>query len=167
MKNRLVVFRYIAFALEMILLAVLQSTPKLMPEIFGSKPLLLVAAALCFAGVEEVVPSTVLGAVCGVIADLSGTGRIGFFAVALTLCCYGISHLMNTRLRSNLFTLMLLSLGGVILIIGLYFVFFRLLAGVPDSGILFVNHYISRILYTYVCIVPLYFLNSFLKRRLT
>lgn len=165
MKTRLVIFRYIALALEIILLAVLECTPKLTPEILGSKPLLLAAAALSFAGVEEVIPSTVFGAVCGVVTDLSGTGRIGYFAFALTLCCYGISCLMNTRIRANIFTLMLLSLGAVTLMVGLFFIFFRLLSGVPDGWALFVNHYISRIVYTYVCIVPLYFLNRFLNRR--
>ena len=45
-SNNRAFFKYFAFSLEVILLAVLQSTPKLLPELFGAKPFLLFALAL-------------------------------------------------------------------------------------------------------------------------
>lgn len=167
MRSNRVFFRYFAFALEIILLWVLQSTPKLMPEVFGSKPLLLLAAALSFSVFCEPVPSIILGAVCGALCDLSSGGTVGWFAVALTHVCFAQSSLLGTYLNRNFITSSLLSLGSVAAVIGLYFVMFRLFAGVADSGQLFVERYLSRMAYTYLCFFPLYLLNGFLFRRLS
>ena len=166
MKSKRVFFRYFAFALEIILLWVLQSTPKLMPEVFGSKPLLLLASALSFSVFEEPAPAIILGAVCGALCDLSSGGTVGWFAVAMTLVCFAQAGLLGTYLNRNFITSSLLSLGSVAAVTGLYFVFFRLFAGVADCGQLFVEHYLSRIVYTYLCFFPLYLLNGFLHRRL-
>lgn len=166
MRSNRVFFRYFAFALEIILLWVLQSTPKLMPEVFGSKPLLLLAAALSFSAFEQPVPALILGAVCGVLCDLSSGGTIGWFAVSLTLVCFAQASLLNTYLNRNFITASLLSLGSVAAVIGLFFVMFRLFAGVGDSALLFVSRYLSRMAYTYLCFFPLYLLNGFLFRRL-
>lgn len=164
MKGSRVFFRYLAFALEITLLWVLQSTPKLMPEILHAKPLLLLAAALSFAVCEDVVPSVILGAVCGVLADLSAGGTVGYFAVAFTLVCFAQASLLDTYLNRNALTCSVLSLGSVVAVLGLYFVFFKLFAGIPDSGTLFVGHYLPRMGYTFLTFFPLYFLNRFLKK---
>ena len=164
MKTNRLFFRYLAFGLEIVLLWVLQSTPKLLPEILGAKPLLLMAAALSFAVCEDVIPAVILGAVCGVLCDLSSGGTVGYFAVALTLVCFVQSGLLDTYLNRNLLTGSVLSLGAVVLVLGLYFVFFKLLAGIPDSGALFVSHYLSRMGYTFLTFFPLFFLNRFLKK---
>ena len=42
-------FRYFSYSLLVILLYILQATPNLMPELFGSKPLLLLPLALAIA----------------------------------------------------------------------------------------------------------------------
>ena len=51
-------------------------------------------------------------------------------------------------------------------VVGLYFLLFRVFAGVPDSGALFVRHYLSRIGYTALVFFPLYFLNRFISSKL-
>ena len=87
-KSNCAFFRYLAFGFEILLLWVLQSTPKLMPEVLGSKPFLLLAAALSFAACSKAVPAIVLGAVCGALSDISANGTVGYFSVAFTLVCY-------------------------------------------------------------------------------
>ena len=67
MKIKLSFFRYLAYALEILIFCVLQDTPKLMPEIFGAKPLLLAALALSIAAFENKIPSLVFGALCGIL----------------------------------------------------------------------------------------------------
>ena len=57
-----------------------------------------------------------------------------------------------------------LSAGAVVLVLGLYFVFFRLFAGVPEAGVLFVSRYLMRMALTWLCFFPLYALNRFLVR---
>ena len=156
-KTNRAVFRYIAFGFEILLLWVLQSTPKLLPELPGSKPFLLLAAALSFAACSKPVPAVVLGAVCG---------TIGYFSVAFTLVCYASAVLLNTYLNRNAMTSAVLALGSVIAVLLLYFLLFRVFAGVPDCGALFVRHYLPRMGYTALVFFPLYFLNSFLASKL-
>lgn len=166
MKINRVFFRYLAFALEIILLWALQSTPRLFPEWFGEKPFLLLAAALSFAACENVVPSLIFGAVCGAFADLSATGNIGFFAAAFTLVCYCEANLLETYLTRNIFTFFIIAAAASFSVLGLYFALFRLTSGIPDSGVLFVGHYLIRMGLTVLAALPLYFFNRFLRKSL-
>lgn len=161
MKN-LSFFRYFAYALLIVVFSILQGTPNLLPEICGGKPLLLMCLAISIASVEEKIPSLIFGAVCGVLIDISSGGTIGFFAIILTLLCYFESNIFSTYLISGFLQVMVFALLSIPLIIGIYFLLFTVFAGIPDSGILFVNHYISRIVYTFVMTVPVYFVTRFI-----
>ena len=161
-KSNRAFFRYLFFGLEILLMWVLQSTPKLMPEILGSRPFLLLAAALSFAACSKAAPAVILGAVCGALSDISANGTIGYFSVAFTLVCYASAMLLDTYLNRNALTSAVLAFGSIAAVLLLYFLFFRVFAGVPDCGALFVRHYLSRIGYTTLTFFPLYFLNRFL-----
>lgn len=166
MKSKLTFFRFFAYSIEIILLCVLQSTPNLFPELFGSKPLLLVPLALAIASKENKIPSLVFGAVCGIMTDLASGGGIGFFAILLTLICYAESHVFSTYLASNFVTTMMVSAIVIPVVICVYFLVFKVFAGISEASVLFVNHYISRIVYTLAMMIPLYFLNGFLYKAL-
>lgn len=166
MSKNLSFFRYFAYSILIILLLVLQSTPNLFPEIFGSKPLLLVAFSFCIASKEDKIPSLIFGAVCGVLTDIATGGSIGFFAILLTLICYAEAHIFSTYFASNIVSVLIVGIITVPVLIFLYFISFTLLAGVTDSWTLFVNHYISRIVYTFLMIIPLYFTCGFLYKNL-
>lgn len=165
MKIKRSFFKYLAYALEVVLLYVLQDTPNLMPQLWGGKPLLLAVLALAIAAKENQIPSMVFGAVCGVLTDISG-GGIGYFGIALTLVCFLESEIFKKYLVVSFWSVLAYAFVAVAVIVGVYFVIFRLLAGIEGAGGLFVSHYISRIVYTTVCIIPLYFLNRFLYRNL-
>lgn len=165
MKIKLSFFKYLAYVLEIVVLYVLQDTPNLIPQLWGGKPLLLAVLALAIAANENQIPSLVFGAVCGVLTDISG-GGIGYFGIVLTLVCYLESEIFKKYLVVSFWSVLVYAFAAVLVIVGLYFVIFRLLAGIDGAGELFVLHYLSRMLYTTVCIIPLYFLNSFLYRNL-
>ena len=167
MTKHLTFFRYLAYSIEIILLTVLQSTPNLMPEFFGGKPLLLVPLALVLASREDCIPSIVLGAVCGVFTDIASGGFIGFFAVTLTHICYFESYIFSTYLVPGIVPTLIISVIFIPILLTLYFLTFTVWAGIPDWGILFVNHYISRIVYTFVMILPIYFINLFFYKKLS
>ena len=164
MPSKQAVLRNCALAAEALLLWVLQSTPKLFPELLGAKPFFLLAMALSVSACSEAIPAVVWGAVCGTLADLSAGGTIGWFAVSFTLVCFAQSSLLGTYLNRNLLTGAVLSLGAILVVLGLYFVFFRLFAGVPECGTLFVTRYLPRMALTYLSFFPLYALNRFLIR---
>ena len=157
-------FRYFSYSLLVILLYILQATPNLMPELFGSKPLLLLPLALAIASVEKEVPSLVFGAVCGGLTDIAAGGGIGYFAIILTLICYFESLVFGTYFVPNIISATVYSAGATVLSIVVYFLIFKVFSGVPDWQILFVNHYISRIVYTFVMFIPICILVRFLHR---
>lgn len=166
MDKRYTVFRYLAYSLEIVLLFVLQTTPNLMPEIFGSKPLLLIPAALTISFLESEIPAMFFGLACGLCLDFGYSDNVGFFTIALTISCYFISiifrdYMVVSFLNATAFNAIFCS--GLIII---YFLFSYVFAGKGDFLAYFAAHYISRILYTFVCGILLYFLNKFLFRNL-
>lgn len=154
-------FRYLAYALEILIFYVLQGTPNLIPEFFGSKPLLLIPVAITIAARENKIPSLIFGAVCGLLTDIGGSGGVGFFAILLTVLCYFEAHIFESVFVPSFLTVMIFSLGASVGLIGLYFLIFVVLSGTGELGYLFVHHYISRIVYTFVMTIPFYFINKF------
>ncbi len=154
-------FRYFAYALEILIFYVLQGTPNLIPEFFGSKPLVLIPIAVSAAAWENKIPALVIGAVCGLLTDIGSGGSVGFFAITLTLLCYAEAHIFENYLVPSFLTVTIVCFAAALLEIGIYFLLFRLPSG-GDWGYLFVHHYISRIVYTFVLIIPFYFLNKLL-----
>ena len=159
-------FKYLAYALELVLLSVLQATPRLLPEIFGAKPFLLFALCLSITAFEDFVPSIIFAAFCGIFADLNSGGNIGYFAVSLTLVCAAIHFFRGTYLNATLFTFIITSLFGITAAMLLYFVIFRAFGG-GGAWELFLNRYISRMLLTLLSAVILYAVNGFIHRTLT
>lgn len=160
-------FKYLAYSLAVILMGVLQSTPKLLPEFWGGKPFLLLALALAIASFEEFIPTVIYAAVCGLFADLNSGGTVGYFAISFTVVCAAIRYLAGMYLNATLFTFMITSAAAIAAVLGIYFLMFRLAVCAEDAGTLFVSHYLPRMGTTLLCAVPLYFLIWFLHSAFT
>ncbi len=166
MDRRYTVFRYFAYSLELLLLFILQTTPRLMPEILGSKPLLLIPAVITIAFFENEIPAMFFGLAGGIMLDLGYSDNIGFFTFTLTLSCFFIGLVFRDYLVISFFNALAFNAifcSGLIL---LFFIFSYIFAGKGDILFYFSRHYISRIIYTFVCGIILYFLNSFLYKSL-
>ena len=137
-----------------------------MPEIFGSKPLLLLPAVITIAFFEYEIPAMFFGLAGGIMLDLGYSDNIGFFAVTLTLSCFFIGLVFRDYLVISFFNALAFNAifcSGLIL---LFFLFGYVFAGKGDILFYFSRHYISRIVYTFVCGIILYFLNRFLYKSL-
>lgn len=165
MNSRHPILRGLFLSLEILLLWLLQGTPRLLPEVFGAKPVLLLAAALSFSVCMAPAPAAVWGAVCGAAADIASDGTIGFFAFTLTLVCFAQARVLGTYFNRNWFTSAVLSFASVFAVLGLFFVLRLLFGGVPDGGVLFVRHYLPRMAYTAAAYIPLYMLNRFITKK--
>lgn len=166
MDRRYTVFRYLAYSIELVLLFVLQTTPRLLPEIFGSKPLLLIPAVITIAMFESEIPAMFFGLAGGLMLDLGYSDNIGYFTIVLTISCFFIGlifrdYLVVGFLNATVFNAIFCA--GIIL---LYFLFFYIFAGKGDVLFYFTRHYISRIIYTFICSFILYLLNKFLHKNL-
>lgn len=151
--------RRMLFAAELFIAAILNAAVGVMPELYGGRPLVAVAAALSVAACEKPAASVIFGAVGSVAADLQFSGKIGFYSFAVALCCYAVPSLMQSRFKPNHATALLLIFFSVAAIIAARYIFFVFELGVFDSAVLFVRHGISKTVLTFACAVPLYFFN--------
>lgn len=159
--TKTVFFRRFGLGLLVLLAFVFQASTSFLPEIFGGKPLLLPALAFAIASFEDKVPSLIFGAVCGTLTDLASSSSVGYFAILLTLLCYFESHIFSNIFVPNFFSAFVFSTASTVVLIGGYFLFFKLFASVDGWQVLFVNHYISRIIYSAAVFVPIYFVVKF------
>ena len=153
-------FRFFGYSLLLIILYVFQGSGFIIPEIFGGRPLILISLALCIASFE------IFGALCGVLTDISFDGSIGYFAFALTIVCYAENFVFSKYFVPSFVTVIVFSFAAVMTVMLIYYLLFVLIAGLDSGCVLFVRHYISRILYTFAVTIPLYFLTAFLNKNL-
>lgn len=162
MKEKFTILRYIVYSLLIFIFFVLQGVPNLIPEICGGKPVLLIAFALSICSYEKEIPATAFGFACGIMCDLGVSNTIGYFTIALTVICYFQTMLLKTVVVKNFINTMLLSFVSVALIISLYFILFYIFKGFDNGLYYFTSHYLSRIIYTFLCVIPIYFINKFI-----
>lgn len=165
MKN-VKVFRYLAYSLEILLLFVFGTTPHLIPEIFGSTPCFLVALALAIAVFESQIPAMFIGLFCGLLTDIGYSNSVGFFTVMLTVICFALGFCSNNLITIKFYTVMLIATLVITALLTLHFVFEFVINGYDYLWVYYVNHYISRIMQTILCVIPLFFVNKFIYSTL-
>ena len=160
-------FRFLAYTIEVILVFVLGSTPRLLPELFGSKPCLLMCVALTVALFEREIASMVFGLICGLLIDLGYSDSVGVFTVCLTLICFVIGYAANNLIRANFLNFMICSALVIPAVFMLYFLVTIVWQGIEEPWEFFKNHLISRIFQTFLFSVVFYFINKFIYESLS
>ena len=110
MPNRKKWIRYVLYAVEILLLFLLQDTPGLLPQIMGVKPLPVLSAALTIAMVEACTPAMAFGMYAGFLADIGSGAVFGYHALTFGVLCFLLSGLCGTRIQIQLFTSVLMGL---------------------------------------------------------
>ena len=150
MERRFRIFRYIIYSTELLVLFVIQGIPNFIPELFGGKPSLVIPVVLTISMFEPKLTALWFG-----------------LAIIMTVCCYFISYLTNELIRTRLSVAMVISFIVVAMALSLHFLFFYVMCGYGNNGYFFVNHYISRILYT-IALTPIaYYVNKVLALRVS
>lgn len=166
MQKKLTVLRYFAYGLEIFIFYILQGTPYFIPEICGATPVLLICTALTISAFEKEIPALFFGLACGVLCDIALSNTVGFFSIFLTALCYLQAIIFNDFMVKSFLNTMLYAICSCVVVIGLYFVFFYIFRGYGNIAYYFVNHYLSRIVYTFICTIPVYFLNMLIFTQL-
>ncbi len=166
MERRYTVVRYFAYSLEYLLLFIIESTPGLLPEIFGGKPMLLIPAAITVALLENELPAMFFGTAAGIITDLAIGQSVGFFAFTLTVVCFFLSRIFREYMVVSFLNASAFISAVSTGLIYIYFLIFRVFSGVENALALFASHYISRIIYTIAAGIGLFFLNKAIHRGL-
>lgn len=100
--TKLAVFlKYASYALLILLLYVLQTTPGMF-AIHGITPMWVVPAAMTIAMVEGEFVGGLYGAFAGLLLDMGGVALFGFNGLFLSVCCVIAGLLVIYLLRCNL-----------------------------------------------------------------
>ena len=159
-------FRYLAYVLEIIVAFALSTTPRLLPELFGAKPVLPVCVALTAAIFEREIPAMVIGMIAGILTDISFTNSIGLFTITLTVVCFVVGYAANNLIVATFLNFLLYAALTVGALFMLYYLVRFIIPGTDENWLYFTRHIISRMVQTFLCSIPFYFLNKFIYNRL-
>lgn len=160
------VIRYLAYALELLILFMLQETPGLLPPVFGGRPVLLLPAVLAIAMYEPELPAMSFGIAGGLFLDFGFSGALGFHALVLAVLCFFVSLLCRDYFQINLATALFTGVWTIGLVIGLSWFFLFYLKGYSMPAYAFTHHYLPEYLYTLLFLPLIYLLNRGLYQAL-
>lgn len=152
-QRKKLIIRRLCLALILLLLSVLQNTDGFFPQIFGVRALLLIPAVVCMAMYERDICGMFLGVFAGALWDITASGA-SFNALYLLTVGFLCGTLINTIMRNNVVTAMILStLATVIYNVG-YWAFSFAASGMDSSVFMFFRYYLPSIFYTMLFIPP-------------
>ena len=156
--------RWALYAAELLLLFAVQEIPGLLPHIMGAKPVLVLAAALTMAMLEDCIPALLLGAFAGVLADLGGGSPMGWHALVFALLCFFLSGLCGTRMQVHLYTSVMMGLWTCAAAVLLDWLVLHMAAGYSLPAYALVNAYLPIYFYTLLMIPVCYGLQTVIRR---
>ena len=156
-QNKKLIIRRSCLALIILLISVLQNTDGFFPQIFGIRALILIPAVVCMAMYERDIWGMLLGLFAGALWDITASGA-SFNALYLLTVGFVCGTLINTIMRNNVVTAMILStLATLIYNIGYWAVSF-VGGGMDNAGFILIRYYLPSILYT-MLFIPLTFIT--------
>ena len=157
--NSYKVIRYFGYAIELLVVFILQETPGLIPAVYGARPVLLIHAAVSVAMFENETASMLFGLAGGLLIDFGYGGILGFHGLVLAAACFIVSLIAANLLRTNFLTAMLIGVIVSAAAAFLQWVFFYVLFGYDDPGYALWAHYLPIFCYTAVLMPLAYFFN--------
>lgn len=121
--------KWIAYALELLLVCIIQYTPNLLPTFLGVKPLLLSVFAISIAMFEGETSAMWFGFTAGMLMDTMSASVFGFNTIMLMVVCYFSGALVIFLMRNNIVSAMVLGVCGLLIIELLRWFFFYVLWG--------------------------------------
>lgn len=158
--------KWIVYGIEIFLVYVLQSTPALIPEICGEKPMLTVVCAVSIALFEGDVTGMWFGLGAGLLMDTGSTGPFGFYGLALLVVCFGCGTLVMYLMRNNAVTSLILGFAAVALISSAQWIFFTQSHSGKDIAFFLINILLPRCLYSTAVMPLFYYFNRAITTRL-
>lgn len=161
--------QWTAYGLLILMAILVQATPKLLPAIFGARPLLIVPLVVCIAMFVGPIGGASAGIAGGILWDLYADRLLGFNALLLLVIGCACGLLIRLLMRNNLLTAMLLS-AAALLFQGLMDWFFNcLLLAEAEPLFILVRNILPNLAYSLVLAPALYGLTyltaKILKKR--
>lgn len=148
--NRLVAIltaKHICYLAALLVLYVLQTTPRLL-SVFGVAPVLIIPAAVSIAMFEGELVGGVYGAFAGLLNDMGGGILFGFGGFVLTFFCalagLAVAHLMHCNVWNAILYVLVSSLA----LLSLEFFFGYWIWGHEGVSVIYLRHTLPIIAYT-------------------
>ncbi|MGI6404766.1 MAG: hypothetical protein ACOX0K_11300 [Oscillospiraceae bacterium] len=151
----LLILKYTLYTLLLLLLYILQTTPRLF-EIAGAKPMLVIPAALSIAMVEGEFVGGIYGALAGLLCDLGASVLFGFHGLLLALFCIGVGLLVIYLMHCNIRGALLFVTATMLVRGGIEYLFSYRMWGYENVWKVFAFHILPMSLYT-ILVTPLLF----------
>ena len=148
-QNKKLIIRRSCLALIILLISVLQNTDGFFPQIFGIRALILIPAVVCISMFERDIYGMLLGLFAGMLWDVFASGA-SFNALFLLSVGFICGTLINTIMRNNIVTALILSTAAILFYIILYWVFNYVLTGFDSAAYMLLRYYLPSVLYTAV-----------------
>lgn len=160
-------YKWIAYALTLLVVTALQTTPHLFPEIFGMRPILVVPLVIAIASREGIGAGGAFGVLAGLFWDLSGGALFGFHGFFLMAVGLLTGILVTEIFHASPFSALLFS-GGFLFILELISWFFLdYMTGGQDFSFVFFHTIVPTTLYSFAFVLPFYFWSKYIHIRLT
>ena len=150
------ILKWALYSVLLLLFYVLQTTPGLF-QIFGAKPVLILALAVCVSMYEGVMASAMFSMAAGLLWDISSDKLFGFNGLIFLCCGLMISLLCIYYLRTKLWN-SLLFCGVTLVVQGLLdYVFYYAIWNLENTHLILLRVILSNAAYT-LAVTPLVFL---------
>lgn len=147
-ERKILLLRRGILVLLILLAHLLQNTAGFFPEIFGVRAYFLLTLTVCLGLFEREVAGAVYGLFAGALWDVVSPLGDGFHALLFAVIGAICGILINTLMRNNLRTALLLNAIAHFLYVSLYTVFFVLVQGVDNAGWLFLRFYLPSAVFS-------------------
>lgn len=148
-QKKNLIFRRLSLALILLAVSVLQNTDGFFPQVFGIRALLLIPAVVCIAMYERDKWGMMLGLFAGALWDVFASGA-SYNALFLLTAGFLCGTLINTIMRNNIVTALILTFAVSTLYHVFYWLFNYVLGGLDSSFFMFLRYYLPGIAYTAV-----------------
>lgn len=153
------IFRCFAYALEIIVFFIIERTPRLIPAIFGEKPIIIVPILLMIALFEGEKVGLGCGIFMGLLIEANTSYNFGFFVVLLGILGYIVGLISKDVINVNFPTAMMVSSVSLLVFFIFSFFYYSSLESFYDALYIFWRHYLLKIALSNLTLPLVYYLN--------
>ena len=157
MKYR--IFRYFAYTLEIIVFFIIERTPRLIPEFFGEKAIIIVPILFIIALFEGEKAGLGFGLFIGLLIEANVSYNFGFFMILLGILGYIVGLISKDVINVNFPTAMMVSSIGLFVFFIFSFLYYSSLESFHGAFYIFWRHYLLKIALFNLTLPLVYYLN--------
>lgn len=155
-ENLPIYIKRFILGLIIVIAALLQNTPGVMPQMFSANAMLLIPVCISIAMFESEIVSLVFGLIAGLLWDFTASEGHFFHSIVLCIAAFFVSMLVRRRVRNTLFGSMVLTFATVFLHNTVYWILFILVPLSQGAGGVYFRFYFLSCIYTVLMGIVIY-----------